>query len=51
MDAATVELRVKIPIPEAALRAGHAAVSALAAAGIRDFERLLAHPELLRYGA
>jgi hypothetical protein len=51
VDAATVELRVKIPIAESTLRAGHAAVSALAAAGVRDFERLLAHPELLRYGA
>jgi hypothetical protein len=50
VDDATVELRVKIPIPESALRSGHAAVAALAAAGVRDFERLLAHPELLRYG-
>lgn len=51
VDGATVELRVKIPIPESALRAGHEAVSALASAGVRDFERLLAHPELRRYGA
>jgi hypothetical protein len=49
VDAAAVELRVKIPIPDAALRSGHGAVAALASAGVRAFERLLEHPELRRY--
>ena len=48
--AATVELRIKIAIPQAALRAGHGAVAELASVGVRAFERLLEHPELRRYG-
>ena len=49
VDAASVELRVKIPIPDTALRSGHGAVAEVASDGVRAFERLLEHPELRRY--
>lgn len=49
-EAATVELRIKLRIPEAALGAGRDAVSALASTAVRAFERLLEHPEVRRYG-
>ena len=48
--AATVELRIKIPIPQSALRAGHATVAQLATSGVGAFERLLEHPEMKRHG-
>lgn len=50
VDEATVEVRIKLRIPDAAMRSGHGAVSALASASVRAFERLLEHPELQRYG-
>ena len=47
---ASVEARVKIAIPDPALRSGHPEVSRVAADGVRAFEHLLAHPEFRRYG-
>jgi hypothetical protein len=46
---ASVELRVKLAIPDAAIRSGQVAVSELASDGLRAFERLLEHPEIRRY--
>ena len=51
VESATVELRVKVRIPDAAIRSGHGAVAELAAVSVRAFERLLEHPELRRYTA
>ena len=51
VDAAALELRVKLRIPQAALRAGAAAVRELASHTVRAFERLLEDPDLRRYRA
>ena len=49
VDDGTVELRVKLRIPQVALRSGPSAVTALAATAVQGFERLLEDPALHRY--
>jgi hypothetical protein len=46
VDAADVQLRVKLKIPAVALDAGASAVSALASSAVSSFERLLERPEV-----
>ena len=49
VDDGTVELRVKLRIPQMALRSGPSAVTALAATAVHGFEQLLEDPALHRY--
>jgi len=49
VDDGTVELRVKLRIPQMALRSGPAAVTAVAVTAVHGFERLLEDPALHCY--
>jgi hypothetical protein len=51
VDGAGTELRIKVRVPQSALRAGVAGVSDLSARVVRGFERLLEDPDLARFGA
>ena len=48
-ESTTSELRVKVRVPQSALRGGVASVAEIAARVVRAFERLLEEPELARY--
>ncbi len=46
VDAARIQLRIKLQLPQGAIRAGESGVSSLATAVVEAFERLLERPEV-----